>query len=89
MGGAMVGMSTSNKLVLSTSVDEFDTMELSLVYNSNENFYLVLPWELEHPPVSVIVYCSYLVQAESATVVVLLEIHCFFMSIDVFPEGFP
>ena len=46
--------------------------------------YLGPPGELEYLPVSLIVYCSYLVQAENLTAVVQLG-----LNIDVFPQGFP
>ena len=42
--------------------------------------FLGVPGELEHPPVSLIVYCNNLVQAENLTV----GVHCYFMNINVF-----
>ena len=36
--GPVVGISILNKLVLPISVDDFDTMELNLVSNSDEHF---------------------------------------------------
>ena len=37
IGGPVAGMSISNRLVLPTSVDDFDTMESNLFCNSEES----------------------------------------------------
>ena len=69
IGGPVVGMSISNRLVLTTSVDDFDTVE-SNCFVRVRKVCLRLPEGLEHPPVLLITYCDYLVWAESLTVAV-------------------
>ena len=56
-------------LVLPTSVDDLDMLESNL-FCDNEEVYLKLPKEPEHPLVLLSAYCEYLVQVESLTMVV-------------------
>ena len=64
----MVGMSISNRLVLPTSVKDFDKLGIKFVFVTVRKGYLDFPEEPKHPLVLVIAYCGYLVQAESLTV---------------------
>ena len=50
-------------------LDDLDNMESNLFCNSKK-VYLKLLKGLEHPPVLLVAYCDYLIQAESLTVAV-------------------